>query len=115
VSKKSFEIYSISLKMSTICLHLFRVFEDLDKPLGSGAFGVVLKGRISNNSVAVKTTRDGVEKVYLAALIQELKVLSYLGSHENIVNMLGAYTSQLRQGFAEFFLRFRCVLKIKFV
>jgi len=71
---------------------------DGDKPLGSGTFGLVVKGRIKTGEVAIKTTRMGVDKIYLKALVQEIKVLAYLGSHENIVNMCGAHTAKLRQG-----------------
>jgi len=74
------------------------IFPGGDKPLGSGTFGVVVKGRMKTEEVAVKTTRMCVDKVYLKALLQELKVLAYLGSHENIVNMCGAHTTKLRQG-----------------
>jgi len=61
-----------------------------------------MKGCAKGHDVAVKTTRAGVDKIYLKALIQELKMLVYLGSHENIVNICGAHTSELRQGSANF-------------
>ncbi|KAK7889607.1 hypothetical protein WMY93_025167 [Mugilogobius chulae] len=49
------------------------------KTLGSGAFGKVM----------LKSSAHSTEK---EALMSELKVLSYLGNHMNIVNLLGACT-----------------------
>uniref|UniRef100_A0A3B4YP85 Mast/stem cell growth factor receptor Kit n=1 Tax=Seriola lalandi dorsalis TaxID=1841481 RepID=A0A3B4YP85_SERLL len=68
------------------------------KTLGSGAFGKVVRATAYGlcsadtvTTVAVKMLKNAhaTEK---EALMSELKVLSYLGNHVNIVNLLGACT-----------------------
>uniref|UniRef100_A0A8D8YC98 receptor protein-tyrosine kinase n=1 Tax=Cacopsylla melanoneura TaxID=428564 RepID=A0A8D8YC98_9HEMI len=72
----------------------------LGQQLGSGAFGVVMRadadgiiepGKITE--VAVKMIKKtNVDPKYLKALASELKIMSNLGKHLNIVNLLGACT-----------------------
>uniref|UniRef100_A0A4W5M501 receptor protein-tyrosine kinase n=1 Tax=Hucho hucho TaxID=62062 RepID=A0A4W5M501_9TELE len=71
----------------------------LGKTLGSGAFGKVVRatayGLCSADSVmtvAVKMLKPSAHSTEKEALMSELKVLSYLGNHVNIVNLLGACT-----------------------
>ncbi|CAG7830411.1 unnamed protein product [Allacma fusca] len=70
--------------------------------LGSGAYGMVLKGKLTQDSgeqmdVAVKTTKpDAAGVAYFKALLLELKIMAYVGSHANIVNLLGAVTKNIR-------------------
>jgi len=66
--------------------------------LGIGEFGIVYKGRLGDQNVAVKTVKPGVEKVYLKSLMLELKILMLLRNHENIINLVGAQTSTLASG-----------------
>jgi serine/threonine protein kinase len=66
--------------------------------LGSGAFGVVMKGTVDDGEVAVKTIKRNADKQYLKALLSELKIMIYLGNHPNIVTFLGAYTKELQKG-----------------
>ncbi|OXA44563.1 Vascular endothelial growth factor receptor 3 [Folsomia candida] len=81
-------------------------FDDKAPPLGSGAFGKVLKAHLlreegnpfstqGDEPVAVKTVSPNAHAIYFKALLSELKVLSYIGRHENIVNLVGACTSAL--------------------
>ncbi|CAG7718410.1 unnamed protein product [Allacma fusca] len=79
------------------------------KVLGLGEFGVVLQGTIDGETVAVKTVKAGAGKQHLHYLLSEIKILSYLGSHENLVELRGAYTKQLISGFAYIFLEY-CAL-----
>lgn len=72
--------------------------------LGSGAFGLVVKGEALaivdgqlNTDVAVKMVKPHSDIMELQALIRELKILSHLGKHLNIVNLLGACTTNIRQ------------------
>ncbi|CAL8332691.1 unnamed protein product [Merluccius merluccius] len=67
--------------------------------LGSGAFGKVVRatayGLCSAETVmtvAVKMLKPNAHSTEKEALMSELKVLSYLGNHVNIVNLLGACT-----------------------
>ncbi|XP_073335314.1 macrophage colony-stimulating factor 1 receptor 2 [Pagrus major] len=67
--------------------------------LGSGAFGKVVEatayGLGKDNDVtrvAVKMLKPSALSVEREALMSELKILSHLGYHDNIVNLLGACT-----------------------
>ncbi|NP_001079177.1 KIT proto-oncogene receptor tyrosine kinase S homeolog precursor [Xenopus laevis] len=69
------------------------------KILGAGAFGKVVEatayGLLKEDSrltVAVKMLKPSALSTEREALMSELKVLSYLGHHKNIVNLLGACT-----------------------
>ncbi|XP_045895469.1 macrophage colony-stimulating factor 1 receptor 2 [Micropterus dolomieu] len=67
--------------------------------LGSGAFGKVVEATAyglgtDNNAtrVAVKMLKPSAHSEEREALMSELKILSHLGYHDNIVNLLGACT-----------------------
>ncbi|XP_019408937.1 PREDICTED: mast/stem cell growth factor receptor Kit isoform X2 [Crocodylus porosus] len=69
------------------------------KTLGAGAFGKVVEatayGLFKSDAamtVAVKMLKPSAHLTEREALMSELKVLSYLGNHINIVNLLGACT-----------------------
>ncbi|XP_026799071.3 KIT proto-oncogene, receptor tyrosine kinase b [Pangasianodon hypophthalmus] len=69
------------------------------KILGAGAFGKVvaataygLSSPDTVTTVAVKMLKPSAHSTEKEALMSELKVLSYLGNHMNIVNLLGACT-----------------------
>ncbi|CAL8128742.1 unnamed protein product [Orchesella dallaii] len=73
---------------------------DYTKLLGSGAFGFVYKGRIHDlgKDCAFKLTQASCSIATLKGLLSEIKILSYLGKHENIVSLIGSYTEELRNG-----------------
>ncbi|XP_061420000.1 LOW QUALITY PROTEIN: receptor-type tyrosine-protein kinase FLT3 [Lethenteron reissneri] len=69
------------------------------KLLGSGAFGKVVKAAAhgllnedTSTNVAVKMLKPGAHSSEKEALMSELKIMSHLGHHLNIVNLLGACT-----------------------
>nr|XP_033782802.1 macrophage colony-stimulating factor 1 receptor isoform X2 [Geotrypetes seraphini] len=69
------------------------------KTLGAGAFGKVLEATAfglgkeeSVLKVAVKMLKSSAHVDEKEALMSELKIMSHLGHHENIVNLLGACT-----------------------
>ncbi|XP_056151580.1 macrophage colony-stimulating factor 1 receptor [Lampris incognitus] len=71
----------------------------LGKVLGAGAFGKVVEatayglGKEDNVvRVAVKMLKASAHSDEREALMSELKILSHLGHHKNIVNLLGACT-----------------------
>nr|AAT08795.1 colony stimulating factor 1 receptor precursor membrane-bound form [Carassius auratus] len=71
----------------------------LGKTLGAGAFGKVVEatayglGKEDNvTRVAVKMLKASAHPDEREALMSELKILSHLGQHKNIVNLLGACT-----------------------
>lgn len=74
------------------------------KQLGAGAFGRVLKGEaIGIDSdpitvVAVKMVKSHGNMIALKALTSELKIMIHLGSHLNVVNLLGACTKNISKG-----------------
>jgi len=75
----------------TICL--------AGKVLGSGAFGKVMNATAYGISktgvsiqVAVKMLKEKADSSEREALMSELKMMTHLGNHENIVNLLGACT-----------------------
>ncbi|XP_028288445.1 receptor-type tyrosine-protein kinase FLT3 [Parambassis ranga] len=72
---------------------------ELGKELGSGAFGMVVHATaygINNpgvsQQVAVKMLKEKHQSVEKEALMSELKMLTHIGHHDNIVNLLGACT-----------------------
>lgn len=60
------------------------------------AEAVGIKGE--SKTVAVKMVRSQANVAALEALVRELKVLIYLGSHLNILNLLGACTVNISKG-----------------
>uniref|UniRef100_A0A6Q2X251 receptor protein-tyrosine kinase n=1 Tax=Esox lucius TaxID=8010 RepID=A0A6Q2X251_ESOLU len=73
----------------------------LGHTLGSGAFGRVVEATVyglgcsqSTTKVAVKMLKSTARRSETLALISELKIMSHLGPHLNIVNLLGACTKQ---------------------
>ncbi|XP_059350091.1 vascular endothelial growth factor receptor 1-like [Daphnia carinata] len=84
----------------------------LGKQLGKGCFGEVYKAEAVGLKGSEETvTTVAVKKVLstsqfqmksqtaaLDALIKELKILNYLGSHLNVVNLLGACTTDIIKG-----------------
>lgn len=74
----------------------------LGKQLGSGAFGVVMKGVArglidgeDSTTVAVKMVKKNAGYTYIKALASELKIMVHLGKHLNVVNLLGACTKNV--------------------
>ena len=77
--------------------------------MGFGAFGRVLEADavgLNDNEpvtkVAVKMVRSqlssATSNVAIESFISELKILSYLGSHLNVVNLLGACIKRISSG-----------------
>ncbi|KAM4606272.1 receptor-type tyrosine-protein kinase FLT3-like isoform 2-T2 [Polymixia lowei] len=72
---------------------------ELGKELGSGAFGMVVQATAYgidkpgiSQQVAVKMLKEKHQTVEKEALMSELKMLTHIGNHVNIVNLLGACT-----------------------
>ncbi|KAK1159392.1 platelet-derived growth factor receptor beta isoform X1 [Acipenser oxyrinchus oxyrinchus] len=73
----------------------------LGRTLGSGAFGRVVEASAhglshsqSTTKVAVKMLKSTAKRSETQALMSELKIMSHLGPHLNIVNLLGACTKR---------------------
>ena len=76
----------------------------LGRQLGAGAFGRVLKAQAfgivqweRSTTVAVKMVKPHADITYIKALMAELKIMSHIGKHLNIVNLLGACTVTLNK------------------
>jgi FMS-like tyrosine kinase 1 len=74
----------------------------LEAQLGQGEFGVVYRATAryiipfeSETIVAVKTLKSYADEISFNVLASELKILSNLGHHLNIVNLLGAVTRKI--------------------
>lgn len=73
--------------------------------MGSGCFGRVVKAEVDGfmiegepvKTVAVKMVRttSGNFNEAATSLANELIILCHLGSHKNVVNLLGAYTKNI--------------------
>ncbi|CAG7815689.1 unnamed protein product, partial [Allacma fusca] len=82
--------YNIRLEVPRDSFYLDKV------TLGSGTFGKVVKGHIGFLAVAIKITKSGSQSLmYVKSLLKEIKIMSYVGNHPNIVNLFGACTSKL--------------------
>ena len=74
--------------------------------LGAGCFGRVVKGEAVGvkdseetvKTVAVKMVKSQTNVAALEALVGELKIMIHLGSHLNVVNLLGACTKTANRG-----------------
>lgn len=74
--------------------------------MGTGCFGRVVKAEAvgvkgsdeTDQTVAVKMARSKANVTALEALVSELKILIYLGSHLNVVNLIGACTNNISKG-----------------
>lgn len=71
----------------------------LGKPLGEGAFGLVvkadaykLKGEDVSRPVAVKMLKEGHGDPEMKDLVSEMEVMKKIGRHINIINFLGCCT-----------------------
>ncbi|CAL8128736.1 unnamed protein product [Orchesella dallaii] len=86
--KKQYELHKTSFTI------------DYKSLLGTGTFGSVYKGTIhhSNKECAFKLTQPSCSITTLKGLLSEIKLLSYLGNHKNIVALIGSYTAELRNG-----------------
>lgn len=72
------------------------------KQLGSGAFGVVYKAEAKSiidpnetTVVAVKMVKPSSDASHTKSLVSELKIMTHIGKHLNIVNLLGACTENI--------------------
>ncbi|ODM90318.1 Macrophage colony-stimulating factor 1 receptor [Orchesella cincta] len=73
---------------------------DQSKHIGSGTFGRVYKMKVGNfeSEVAVKIPQLSVGKDAILGALQEIKILTFIGTHENVIRILGAYTKEIKLG-----------------
>ena len=60
----------------------------------------MVKGTYQGNPVAIKMLKNKANQNadYLRSLLGELNVMSYLGSHPNLVGLVGAVTRDIKKG-----------------
>lgn len=75
--------------------------------LGSGAFGLVVKaeaiGLNENEPVSTVAVKSVISQALgntepLVALVSEMKIMQFLGSHLNVLKLLGACTKDISKG-----------------
>ena len=76
----------------------------IGEELGSGAFGKVHKGIVigltsamSHTTVAIKSIQETGNSNDLRDLLNEIKLMSHISPHLNLVSMIGACTSELQE------------------
>ena len=77
--------------------YFYIIFTLESKILGKGEFGIVTKGKIGRAPVAIKTVKKTADIAYLKALLSELKIMCFVGQHDNIVNLIGACTENIHK------------------
>ncbi|CAL8067938.1 unnamed protein product [Orchesella dallaii] len=79
-------------------LELSDIYIDNANILGQGAFGTVYKGTVKDDAAAIKRPNADCSKSTFMNVLMEVKVHSYVGSHPNVVNILGAYIKEIHNG-----------------
>ena len=76
----------------------------LEAEIGGGSFGKVFKGQLvglqdnrSKTTVAIKTIHENGNANDLGNLLSEIKIMSHINPHVNLVSMIGSCTSQLQE------------------
>jgi len=103
LSKKTFKIgrsHFSQFYLETPLILLPNLIPDENCVLGQGNYGVVYKGSIEGipGGVAFKTLNSNGSIIELKNLLSEIKIMAFVGEHEHIVNLLGAYTAKIEQG-----------------
>lgn len=106
---QSYYLIPYDKKRLEVCPGLFSLEEG--GLLGKGEFGMVWKGQILEGSstkiVAIKMPNPlNTSKTTLKGMLSEIKVLTFVGKHANIIELLGANTSDLQHGKLYIFLEY---------
>ncbi|ODN06115.1 Macrophage colony-stimulating factor 1 receptor [Orchesella cincta] len=66
--------------------------------LGSGEFAYVVRGMIisKSKSAAVKISKPSADVTLFKSLLSEVKIMLYIGQHENVVTLVGVCTQDIR-------------------
>ncbi len=66
--------------------------------MGSGNFSHVVRGyyEIEKRSVAIKIANTTTNTDDFKMMLTEIKIMIYIGSHDNVVKFIGASTAEIR-------------------
>lgn len=72
----------------------------MSNPIGKGQSGTVYLGQIDGypGPIAFKSSDSSNSILDIKNFLSEIKIMSYIGHHENIVCLIGAYTEKLERG-----------------
>ena len=70
----------------------------MSEKLGEGCYGIVYGGSYDSQPAAIKTFKMGVTHEQIYSVLVEIKLMAFIGDHENIVKFFGADISKLRSG-----------------
>ena len=78
---------------------------EIGQKIGGGSYGSVHEGTTKNiihhgqkNKVAIKSVKNPLDPAQIYTLVCEIKVLDKLENHLNLVNMIGACTTEFKTG-----------------
>lgn len=66
--------------------------------LGTGEFAYVVRGIIISKQkpVAIKISKPSADVTLFKSLLSEVKIMIYIGVHENVVGLVGVCTEGIR-------------------
>ncbi|ODM92202.1 Vascular endothelial growth factor receptor 1 [Orchesella cincta] len=77
------------------------IYHPLQKPLGQGQFGVVFRGKLQTKQGGTSGCSENQPRIQMLIncerCSQKSKIMLYIGKHENIVNLIGAITRDLKK------------------
>ena len=65
--------------------------------LGEGEYGRCHRGELEGEQVAVKVLKSNVDVEYFKNFLREVKLLAYIGNHDNIVQFHGAAVDRITE------------------
>ncbi|CAL8110606.1 unnamed protein product [Orchesella dallaii] len=68
--------------------------------LGKSRYCTVFRCKLSGEEqdIALKTSRDRWKRDAVKSILDEIKILSFIGKHENIASIFGTYTEEIKRG-----------------
>ena len=66
--------------------------------LGEGQFGQCVVGEYEGKAVAVKIAKKSLGMDNFKDFLQEVKLMSFIGKHENIIDFIGAVVDDISKG-----------------
>jgi len=67
--------------------------------LGFGNFGTVFKGTAKGKEAAIKQPNKDCPKDTFKNVLSEVKILCYIGFHQNVMKFIGAYVEEIGKGY----------------